>query len=162
MFHSLFHLVRPVRMKGYGVIILLITTIYSLCRTARKKGRKQNVLKQVLICLESNERQLQWCKSLGAVYKCQHFHESTNYTFWDPLLRKKRVHIQHFLSAKNPHENTKNQAKKLKCTEKNVDFQTPPPPRKCMVCTHENVDIMDGPLTNKRFGCCSNNPNEWH
>ncbi len=39
----------------------------------------------------------------------------------------KKVH-QHFLSAKNPHENNKNQAKKLKVYRKNVDFHRPPLP----------------------------------
>ncbi len=40
--------------------------------------------------------------------------------FLRPLPPKKSTH-QHFLSAKNPHEN-KNQAKKLKVHGKNVDF----------------------------------------
>ncbi len=40
---------------------------------------------------------------------------------------KKSTH-QHFLSAKNPHENNTNQASKLKVYWKNVDFHRPPPP----------------------------------
>ncbi len=53
----------------------------------------------------------------------------------------KRVHIN---SAKNPHKNNKNQAKKLKVYRKNVDFQKPP--RKCMVCTLvKMLTFMDCP-----------------
>ncbi len=40
---------------------------------------------------------------------------------------KKSTH-QHFLSAKNPHENNKTQAKKLKMYGKNVDFHRHLPP----------------------------------
>ncbi len=67
------------------------------------------------------------------------------YTFWNPLPKTKSTH-QYFLSAKNPNENNKNQAKKLKVYEKNVDFHRPPPPRKCMVCTFMKMfTFMDGP-----------------
>ncbi len=64
----------------------------------------------------------------GAVHKCQHFHECTNHIYIlseTPPPPQKSTH-QHFLSAKNHHENNKNQAKKLKVYRKNVDFQTPP------------------------------------
>ncbi len=58
---------------------------------------------------------------------------------------------QHYLSAKNPHENNKNQVKKIKCMEKIVDFHTPtyPPPLRESVwylCIHENVGIYRRPL----------------
>ncbi len=56
---------------------------------------------------------------------------------------KKSTH-QHFLSAKNPYENNKNQTKKLKVYGKNVDFHIPP--RKYGLYTRENVDIYGGPL----------------
>ncbi len=59
----------------------------------------------------------------------------------------KRSTQQHFLSAKNPHENNKNQAKKLKVYGKNVDFHSPPSPRKYMFCTlMKMLTFMDGPL----------------
>ncbi len=52
-----------------------------------------------------------------------------------PPPKKKSTH-QHFLSAKSPYENNKNQAKNFKVYGKNVDFhRTPPPSKKCMVCT---------------------------
>ncbi len=58
---------------------------------------------------------------------------------------------QHFLSAKNPYENNKNQAKKLKVYEKNVDFHRPLL-RKCMVCTLvKMLTFMDGPLAISRL-----------
>ncbi len=61
-----------------------------------------------------------------------------------PPPQKKSTH-QQFLSAKNPHENNKNQAKKLKVYEKNVDFHSPP--QKCMVCTLvKMLTFMDVPL----------------
>ncbi len=40
---------------------------------------------------------------------------------------KKKSTCQHFLSAKRPHENDKNQVQKLKMYRKNVDFHNPPP-----------------------------------
>ncbi len=69
-----------------------------------------------------------------------------------PIPPKKSTH-QHFLSAKYPHENNKNQAKKLKVYEKNVDFHSPPIfPRKCMGTLGVLVGLfmkmlrfMDGP-----------------
>ncbi len=70
------------------------------------------------------------------------------YTFWDPLPQKKSTH-QHFFSAKNPHENNKNQAKKLKVYEFFFDFHSPPP-KVYGLYTRENVDIMDSPLTINR------------
>ncbi len=57
---------------------------------------------------------------LAAVHKCQHFRECTNHTLSETL-------SLHFLSAKNPHESNKNQAKKLKVFEKNVDYHRHPP-----------------------------------
>ncbi len=54
---------------------------------------------------------------------------------------------QHFLIAKKKHENNKNQAKNLKCTEKILIFRPPPSHRKCMVCTLvKMLTFMDGPL----------------
>ncbi len=49
------------------------------------------------------------------------------YTFWDPLppSHKKESTHQHFLSATNPHESNKNQAKKLKVYGKYLDFHRP-------------------------------------
>ncbi len=68
------------------------------------------------------------------------------YTFWEPLPPKKRTH-QHFLSAQNPHENNKNQAKKLKVYGKNIDFQRPPsPPKVYVLYTRENIDIFGRPV----------------
>ncbi len=63
-----------------------------------------------------------------------------------PPPKKKSTH-QHFLSAKNPHENNKNHAKKLKLYKKNVDFHRPPLPRpKWMVCTLvKMLTFMDSP-----------------
>ncbi len=66
-----------------------------------------------------------------------------------PPPKKKSTH-QHFLSAKTPHENNENQAKKLKVYRKNVDFHThtPPPPLKVYnLYTRENVDIYGWPLS---------------
>ncbi len=58
----------------------------------------------------------------------------------------KKEYTSTFLSAKNPHENNKNQAKKLKVYEKNVDFHRPPP-RKCMFYTlMKTLTFLDGPL----------------
>ncbi len=60
-----------------------------------------------------------------------------------------KEYTSHFLSAKNPHENNKNQAKKLIVYEKNYDFHRPPSTRKCMICTLVKMlilIIMDGPL----------------
>ncbi len=78
-----------------------------------------------------------------------------SYTFWEPLPTPKKSTHQNFLSAKNPHENNKNQAKKLKVYGKNVDFQRPPPPNKGMACTLvKMLTFMDGPLKqlcNKAF-----------
>ncbi len=56
---------------------------------------------------------------------------------------------QHFLSANNPNENNKNQAKKLKVYGKNVDFHRAQPPLLPIVYglySHENVDIYGRPL----------------
>ncbi len=65
--------------------------------------------------------------------------------YMTPSHQKKSTH-QQFLSAKNPHENNKNQAKKLKCTDKMLIFTDPPRPRKCMDCTLVNMlTFMDGP-----------------
>ncbi len=62
-----------------------------------------------------------------------------------PSPQKKSTH-QHFLSTKNPHENNKNQAKKLKVYGKNVDFHRPPSPWKCIVCTLVKIlTFMDSP-----------------
>ncbi len=91
---------------------------------------------------------------LGAVHNCQHFHECTNHTLSEtpfPPPQKKCTH-QHFLSAKNSHENNKNQAKKLKVYGKNFDFHRPPTPGKCMVCTLvKMLTFMDNPLTRLYF-----------
>ncbi len=57
-----------------------------------------------------------------------------------PPPQKKSTH-QHILSAKNPHENNKNQAKKLKMYRKNIDFHKPLPPKVYGLYTRENVDI---------------------
>ncbi len=67
--------------------------------------------------------------------------------FLRPPPPKKSTH-QHFLSAKNPHENNnKNEAKKLKVYGIFLIFPGPPPPRKCMVLyTRENIDIYGRPL----------------
>ncbi len=52
-----------------------------------------------------------------------------------------------FFECQNPHENNKNQAKKLRVYGNNVDFQRPPSPRKCMVCTlMKMLTFIDGPL----------------
>ncbi len=67
------------------------------------------------------------------------------YTFWDPLPPKKSTH-QSFLSAKNPHQNNKNQARKLKVYEKNADFHRPLPLKVYGLYIHENVDIYGRPL----------------
>ncbi len=63
-----------------------------------------------------------------------------------PLPPKTNTH-QHVLKAKDPHENNKNQAKKLKVYGKNVDFHRPPPsPRKCIVGTLvKMLTFMDVP-----------------
>ncbi len=61
------------------------------------------------------------------------------YTFWNPLPPKKSTHLN-FLSAKNPHEDNINQAKKLKVYGKDVDFHNPPP-KVYGFYTCENVDI---------------------
>ncbi len=55
---------------------------------------------------------------LEAIYKCQHVRECTNHTLSEtqppfPSPPQKEYTLI-FLSAKNPHENNKNQAKKLK------------------------------------------------
>ncbi len=71
---------------------------------------------------------------LGAVHKCQRFYECSNHILSEtppPPPKEKSTH-QHFLSAKIPHENNKNQAKKLTVYGKNLDFQIPH--QKCMVC----------------------------
>ncbi len=52
---------------------------------------------------------------------------------------------QHFLSVKNPHENNKNQTKKLKLSGKNADFHYPPILYGLYTC--ENVDIYGWPLS---------------
>ncbi len=58
---------------------------------------------------------------------------------------------QHFLSAKNPHENNKKSGQKVKCTEKMLIF-TEPHPRKCMVCTLvKMLTFMDGPLETPQY-----------
>ncbi len=64
--------------------------------------------------------------------------------FLSPPPPKKSTH-QHFWSAKNPHENNKNQTKKLKVYRKNVDFHRPSP-RKYGLYTRKNVDIYGWPL----------------
>ncbi len=66
--------------------------------------------------------------------------QHTIHTLSETPPQKKCTH-QHCLSAKNPHENNKNQAKKLKVYQKMSIFTDPPPHPKCMVWTHENVDI---------------------
>ncbi len=82
---------------------------------------------------------------LGAIHKCQQYQECTNHILSETPSPQKSTH-QHFLSAKNPHENNKNQAKKLKVYGKNVDFHRPLL-RKCMVCTLvKMLTFMDGPL----------------
>ncbi len=59
----------------------------------------------------------------------------------------KKVYTSTFLSAKNPHENNKNQAKKLKMYRKNVYFHRPTPlPKVYGLYTRENVDIYGRPL----------------
>ncbi len=83
---------------------------------------------------------------LGAVHKCQHFHECTNHTLSErPSPPKKSTH-QHFLSAKNPHENNKNQAKTLKVYGNVFDFHRHPPLKVYGLYTCENVDIYGQPL----------------
>ncbi len=77
---------------------------------------------------------------LGAIHKCQHFHECTNHTLSETPPPKKSTH-QHFLSAKNPHENNNNQAKNVKLYGKNVDFHGPSP-KVYVFYTHEDVDIL--------------------
>ncbi len=69
-----------------------------------------------------------------------------------PPPQKKSTH-QHFLSAKNPHENNKNQAKKLQLNRKNVDFHRHPPPfiKVYGLYTPENVDIYGRPLIKITF-----------
>ncbi len=64
-----------------------------------------------------------------------------------PPLQQKSTH-QHFLSAKNSHENNKYQAKKVKVYGKKLDFQTPhpPPPKVYDLYTRENVNIYGWPL----------------
>ncbi len=57
-----------------------------------------------------------------------------------PSPPKKSTH-QHFVSATNPHENNKNQAKKLKVYGNNADFHRPLPPKVYGLYTHGNVDI---------------------
>ncbi len=67
------------------------------------------------------------------------------YTFWDPLppAKKKSTH-QHFLSDKNPQENNKTQAKKLKVYRKMLIFTDSP--QKCVVCTLvKMLTFMDDP-----------------
>ncbi len=62
----------------------------------------------------------------------------------------KKEYTSTFLSAKNPHENNKNQAKKLKVYGTNVDFHRPPPPSPTKVYglyTCENVNIYGWPLS---------------
>ncbi len=54
----------------------------------------------------------------------------------------------HLLSAKNPHEHNKNQTKKLKVYEKNVDFHRSPL-KVYGLYTIENVDIYGWPITRK-------------
>ncbi len=67
--------------------------------------------------------------------------------FLSPPPPQKKSTQQHFLSAKNPHENNKNQAKKLKVYRKNVDFHRPHPPLLPQkVYSRENVDIYRWPL----------------
>ncbi len=84
--------------------------------------------------------------ALGAIHKYQHFHECTNHTLSEtPSPPKKKSTHQHFLSAKNRHENNKNKAKKLKVYGKNVDFHRPPT-KVYGLYTRENVDICGQPL----------------
>ncbi len=74
-------------------------------------------------------------------------------TLWDALPQKKSTH-QHFLSTKNPYENNKNQAKKVKVYRKKKIFtDTPQPsPQKCMICTLvKMLTFMDGPKRNKEI-----------
>ncbi len=61
-----------------------------------------------------------------------------------PSPPKKTKH-QHILSAKNPHENNKNQAKKSKVYRKNVNFMTTSLPLK--VYGLYNVDIYGWSLS---------------
>ncbi len=85
---------------------------------------------------------------LGAIHKCQHFHECTNHPLSEtPPPQKKSTH-QHFLSAKNPYENYKNQAQRLKVCGIILIFTDPTPsPRKCIVCRLlKMLTFMDGPL----------------
>ncbi len=61
-----------------------------------------------------------------------------------PLPPPKKGTHQHFLSAKNPHENNKYQAKKLKMYGIFFNFHIPPHPFPLKVYglyTRENVDI---------------------
>ncbi len=70
---------------------------------------------------------------LWAIHKCQHFHECTNRTLSETPFPQKSTH-QHL--PKNPNENNKNQAKKLKVYGIVFDFHRPPhSPQKCMVFT---------------------------
>ncbi len=68
-----------------------------------------------------------------------------SYTFWDPPPPPK--YTSTFFECQKSRWNNKNQAKTLKVYWKNVDFHSPPPPKKCMVCTLvKMLTFMDGPL----------------
>ncbi len=74
------------------------------------------------------------------------------YTFWDPLPHPpKKSNHQIFLSGKNPHENNKNQTKKLKVKHVAIkcwfSHTHPPSPKVYVLYTCENVDIFGRPLT---------------
>ncbi len=59
------------------------------------------------------------------------------YTFWDTPLPPKE-YTSTFLSVKNPHENNKNQAKKLKVYGKSVDLYG-------LYTLMKMLTFMDGP-----------------
>ncbi len=69
--------------------------------------------------------------------------------FLRPLPHKE--YTSTFFECQNPHENNKNQAKKLKVYRKNVVFHRPHAlPQKCMVFTLvKMLTFMDGSLEQK-------------
>ncbi len=64
---------------------------------------------------------------LGAIHKCQHFHESTNHRLSETPPPPEKEYTSTFLSAKNSDKNNKNHVKMLKVFGKYVDFHRPPP-----------------------------------
>ncbi len=89
---------------------------------------------------------------LGTIHKFQHSWVYKLYTFSLPPQKK---YTSTFLSAKNPHENNKNQAKKLKCMEKMLIY-TDPPLRKYGFILVKMLTFMDGPLSDLWMTCWNN------